>query len=79
MGAPARATRHAAGLYGRLFDAVRRPVRKIEDEVHHLLEVEEVGEAGETPFIAILGVILFLLPVFLVMLGIILAVYYLVG
>jgi hypothetical protein len=79
MGAAARATSHAAGLYRRLFDAVRHPVRKLEDEAHHLLEVEELGESGETPFIAILGVILFLLPIFLVMLAIILAVYYLVG
>jgi hypothetical protein len=79
MGVPARTTSHAAGIYRRLLDAVRHPVRKLEAEADHLREVEELGEAGETPFIAILGVILFLLPIFLVMLGIILAVYYLVG
>jgi hypothetical protein len=79
MGASARATKRAGGLYRRTFDALRHPVRKIEAEAHHLLELEEAGESGETPFIAILGVILFLLPIFALMLAIILSVYYLAG
>jgi hypothetical protein len=79
MDAGTRATKHAGGLYRRTFDTVLRPVRRIESEAHHLREVEEVGESGETPFIAILGVVLFVLPIFLLMLAIILAVYYLVG
>jgi hypothetical protein len=79
MGVPARATKHAGGLYRRTSDAVLRPVRRIEAEAHHLLEIEEVGESGETPLIAILGVILFLLPIFALMLGLAFAAYYLVG
>jgi hypothetical protein len=70
----ARAARHAGSLYQRAF---RRPVQKAEQEVHHLHEVEQAGESGETPFIAIAGVFLFLLPIFLVMVGLALAAYYL--
>jgi hypothetical protein len=31
--------------------------------VEHLHEIEQTGSAGATPFIAILGVLLFLLPI----------------
>jgi hypothetical protein len=75
VGVATGATRHAGGLYRRTFDFLRHPVRKVEEEAHHLREIEEVGESGETPFIAILGVILFLLPIFAVMLLIIMGVY----
>ena len=54
-------------------------MRKIESEAHHLHEVEQVGEGGETPFVAILGVFLFLVPIFAVMLGLAFGAYYLVG
>jgi hypothetical protein len=74
-----RATRHAGGLYRRVFDFLRHPVRKIEDEAHHLREVEERGESGETALIVFAGVILFLLPIFLVMLVIIFGAYFLAG
>ncbi len=77
MGPGARATQHAGSLYKRLFNAVRSPVQKIEDEVHHLQEVEREGESAETPAIAFLGLILFLLPIFLLMLGLAFAAYYL--
>lgn len=73
------ATRHAGSLYRRLFAFVRHPVRKIEDEAHHLHEVEEQGESGETALIVFLGVILFILPIFLVMLVIIYGAYALAG
>lgn len=43
----------------------------------HLHEVERAGESGETPFIAILGLIVFLGSVFLVLLAISLLAYYL--
>jgi nitrogen fixation/metabolism regulation signal transduction histidine kinase len=79
MGVPTRATRHAGGLYRKTFDTVLTPVRKIESEAHHLHEVEQVGVGGETPFVAILGVFLFLVPIFAVMLGLAFAAYYLVG
>jgi hypothetical protein len=79
MGVPAKATKRAGGLYRRTFDAVLRPVRRIEAEAHHLHEIEELGESGETPFIAILGVILFLLPIFGVMLALAFTAYYVVG
>jgi hypothetical protein len=63
MGTGAHAVRHAGGLYSRVFRWVRQPVRTIEDEAHHLHEIEQSGEAGQTPFIALLGVFLFLLPI----------------
>jgi hypothetical protein len=77
MSVPARATKHAGGLYRKTFDAVRRPVRKIEEEAAHLHEIEQVGESAETPFVAILGVFLFLFPLFLLLLGIAFGAYYL--
>jgi len=77
MQVAARATKHAGGLYRTLFAAVLRPLRAVEEEAHHLREVEQAGESGETPFVAILGLILFLLPIFAVMLGAAFAAYYL--
>jgi hypothetical protein len=72
-----RATSHAAGLYRKTFSAIARPVRKVDAEVHHLEDVERAGESPETPFIAMLGVFLFLLPIFAVMLALAFAAYYL--
>jgi hypothetical protein len=77
MGPGAKATQYAGRLYKRLFNAVRIPVQKVEEEVHHLHEIEHEGESAETPAIAFLGLILFLLPLFLVMLGLAFAAYYL--
>jgi hypothetical protein len=68
--------RHAGALYGSLFAWARHPIRKVEAEAHHLHEIQRIGASGETPFIAILGVFLFLVPVFALMLGVaVLAVY----
>jgi len=64
---------HAAARYRKLFAALRFPVR----EVEHLHEIEQKGESAETPLIAILGLILFLLPIFAVMLGLAFGAYYL--
>jgi len=69
--------RHAGRLYRRLLRQAERPVEKAEAELHHLHEVEQLGEAGATPFIALGGLILFLLPIVLVSIGIAFAVYYL--
>jgi hypothetical protein len=63
MGTGAHAARHAGGLYRRVFRWLRSPVKTIEGEAHHLHEIERAGESGEAPFIAILGVFLFLLPI----------------
>ena len=71
--------RHAGSLYGRTFRWALRPVREVEAETHHLHEVERVGASGETPFIAILGVFLFLLPIFAFMLGLAIAASYIAG
>jgi hypothetical protein len=71
--------RHAGSLYGRTFRWLLRPFRRLEAEAHHLVEVEERGESGETPFIAILGLILFLVPIFLLLLGVGLLAAYLFG
>jgi hypothetical protein len=71
------AARHAGTRYRKAFNRFRHPVREIESEVEHLREVEQEGESGETPFIAILGIILFLLPIVVVVLGLAFAAYYL--
>jgi hypothetical protein len=69
--------RHAGSLYRRLLRQAQRPAEKLEAEARHLHDVEQRGEAGATPFIALGGLILFLLPIFLVLLGIAFAAYYL--
>ena len=66
--------RHAGGRYRRL---LHRPVASISAEAHHLIEVEEAGENAETPLIALIGIVLFLLPIILVILGLVFAAYYL--
>jgi len=55
---------------------VRHPVRTIEAEAEHLREVEREGESAETPFVAILGIVLFLLPIVAIVLGLSFAAYY---
>jgi hypothetical protein len=77
MAAGRDAATHAGTLYRKTFAVLRIPVRKIEAEAEHLREVEQTGESGETPFIAILGLILFLFPIFLLMAGLAFAAYYL--
>jgi hypothetical protein len=77
MAAGRYAATHAGSLYRKVFGVVRRPVQGIEAEAEHLHEVERKGESETTPFIAIVGIILFLVPIFLVILGVSLAAYYL--
>jgi hypothetical protein len=72
-----RAAMHASALYGRTLPAVLRLIRTAGAETQHLHAVEQKGEADETPFIAIFGLVLFFLPVFLVMTGLAFAAYYL--
>ena len=69
--------RHAGKRYRRLLRQAERPAEALEAEARHLHEVEQRGEAGSTPFIAIGGLILFLLPIVLVSTGIAFAAYYL--
>ena len=71
------AATHAGGLYRKTFAFLRHPVRNVEAEAGHLHEVESAGESAETPLIAILGLILFLVPVFLLIVGLSFAAYYL--
>ncbi|HEY2371030.1 MAG TPA: hypothetical protein VGH82_00640 [Gaiellaceae bacterium] len=79
VGVTKGSAQHAAGLYRRLFDAALRPLHTVEAEAHHLHEVEKAGQSGEAPFIAILGLVLFLAPIFALMLGLALLAAYLVG
>jgi hypothetical protein len=72
-------TRHAGSLYRRAFRGALHPIRKIEAETHHLRQVERVGDLGQTPFIAILGIFLFLLPIVGLIVGLAFAAYYLIG
>ena len=54
--------------------------KKLVVEARHLHEIEQRGEAGETPFLAAAGVIAFVLvPVFLAMLGLALVAYYFIA
>jgi hypothetical protein len=73
------AVRHAGGRYRRLLAPLRHPVESIEAEAHHLVEIEQAGEAGETPFIVLIGIVLFLLPIVLVILGLAFGAYYIIG
>jgi hypothetical protein len=73
MAAARGAASHAGSLYRKW---LRLPVRKVEAEAQHLLRIEEEGESGETPFIAMLGVALFLTPIFLVIVGLAFGAYY---
>jgi hypothetical protein len=61
--------RHAGKLYGRMFWWLLRPLRDVQAEARHLREVERQGASAETPFIAIVGLILFLVPIFALILG----------
>ena len=79
MAAGRDAARHAGTLYRKAFSSMWRPVREIEAEAEHLLEVEREGKSEATPLIAILGVVLFLAPIVLLILGLAFAAYYLAG
>jgi hypothetical protein len=46
-----------------VFRWARSPVKTIEAEAHHLHDVEQAGSSGKAPFIAILGVFLFVVPI----------------
>jgi hypothetical protein len=50
---------------------------RLRDEAGHLHELEVEGESAATPAIALVEVILFLIPVFVVMAGLTFAAYYL--
>lgn len=63
MSTGAHAARHAGGLYRKVFRWFRRPVEAVEHEAEHLHDIEKDGSAGATPYIALLGVFLFLLPI----------------
>lgn len=73
----ARSARHAGGLYKATIRRVRRSEAAVAKEAHHLHEVEQLGESGETPYIVVLGMILFLVPIVLVIGGLSFAAYYL--
>lgn len=78
MAAGNAAMNHARRRYRKLFAALKHPVRGVEAEAEHLHAIEQAGESGETPFIAFLGLFLFLLPIFLIFLGLAFGAYYLV-
>jgi hypothetical protein len=77
MSTTAGVLRHAGGRYRSLGRTVARPFRAAEHEVDHLHEVERKGESGETPFIAIAGLIVFLGSIFVVILGLAMLAYWL--
>jgi hypothetical protein len=77
MSTAGRAAAHALGLYGRTLHAALRLIGSAEAEARHLHAVEQEGDAAATPFIAILGLFLFFLPLFLVIVGLAFAASYL--
>jgi hypothetical protein len=60
-------------------DELRRAARHPRVEAERLHDVADEGEAGSTPFIEISRVVAFLLPVFLIMLGLAYGAYRLIG
>lgn len=77
MGSVTDAVGHAGRRYRKMFVWVRHPVGRVEGEARHLHGVERKGESAETPYIAMLGLVFFLGSVFLFMVGIAFAAYYL--
>jgi hypothetical protein len=77
MGTGAHAVRHAGGLYRRVFGWVRQPIQTVEHEAEHLHEIELDGSAGATPYIAILGVFLFVVPLAAFLMIVAFSAYYL--
>jgi hypothetical protein len=65
------------GVGGAASRALQRWRRTLKRDARHLRDVEAAGESGETPYIAILEVALFLLPIVLLVLGLAFAAYYL--
>jgi hypothetical protein len=57
---------------------MHHPIRAIEHEAHHLIEVEDAGESAETPLLALLGPASFLLPLAALIVGIAFGVAWLV-
>ena len=56
----------------------RHPIQAVEEEAKHLHDIEKDGTSGATPLISIAAVGMFLLPVVVVVMGVALALYYLV-
>jgi hypothetical protein len=77
MAAGRNAVQHAGSIYRRVLGRWRHPVRELEAEAEHLIELEREGKSEATPLVAILGVVLFLLPIVLLVLGLAFAAYYL--
>lgn len=77
MSAGGGAAGHAGTLYRRLLAFLRHPLRTVEAEAEHLREIEKEGESPVTPFIAILGIVLFLLPIVVLVGGLVFAAYFL--
>ena len=77
MAAGGDAARHAGTLYRKAFGSLRRPLREIETTSERLVEIEREGQSEATPLIAILGIIFFLTPIVLLILGLAFAAYYL--
>jgi len=80
-GTGTKAVRHAGGLYRKTASGIASPFKKaeqkVESEAHHLHDVEQAGESGETPYIAILGLFLFLVPIVILLLVLAFGAYYL--
>jgi hypothetical protein len=77
MSAGRDAATRAGNHFRKMLAWLRHPLRGIEAEADHLREVERVGESAETPYIAILGLLFFLAPLFLLLVGLAFAAYYL--
>jgi hypothetical protein len=79
MNAPAKAAHHAAPLYRRPFAAARHELDALESEARRLHQVELEGQSPSTPFLALFGLVLFLMPLFCVVLGLALLAAWIAG
>ena len=70
---------HGCGVCLRTAARITSPFRTAEDQAARLHDIEQLGLDAEAPLIAIAGVVLFLLPVFIFLAGSAFAAYYLSG
>ena len=71
------ALQESAGTHHRADGLAHLTMRRLQQRAHDLHVREVEGQSGETPFLAIAAVGLFLIPAFCVILGAALAAYYL--
>jgi hypothetical protein len=70
---------HGCGVCLRTYAWLTSPLRSVEAQTQRLHDIEQLGLDADAPLIALAGVVLFLLPVFLFLAGSAFGAYYLSG